>query len=600
MEKNGTVYYNADIRRLEKIRNLGAEKIVNNVLADSKKPSVLKPWLKFYEKYDVDEELPKCTMHEYLYQKNMGHLDDIALNYFDNNVTYGGFFEHIRKTARAYVAIGVKAGDIVTICSVTTPEIVYSFYAMDMIGAVPNMVDPRTSAEGIREYIKEANSRFVCMLDIAYPKIQEAAAGTDVKRIVVVSPADSLSGVKKAAYQLMKRDKNSYSDKCMKWEQFIDSGAAVKLEPVPYNGDHCGAIVHTGGTTGSPKGVMLSDDAFNALAFQFGKSAIDLERQQRFLDVMPPFIAYGFGCGIHMPLSIGMTVIIIPNLDPKKLGSLILKYKPAHMCGVPVHFQILANDRRMKHADLSYLLNCGSGGDAITVGAEDDVNRFLKSHGSRYPLAKGYGMTELCSATCNCIGDVNKRGSVGIPLINTTISAFEPGTDKELDIGDKGELCITGPTIMLGYYGKPEETANIMRRHSDGNIWIHTGDFGYVDEDGFVFIEARIKRMIIRHDGFKVFPSMIENIISTHPAVQTCSVVASRDPSQPQGDLPYVHIVLKKNIQDSQRQIKAEIIELCQEKLPEYAQPAGFKFWESLYYTPIGKVDYRRLEMESV
>lgn len=567
---------------------------------NTKKPSVSKPWLKYYEKYDVNEPLPKCTMYDYLYKINKDHPEDIALNYFDNEVTYGELFENIQKTAKAYLALGVKAGDIVTICSVTTPEIVCSFYAMDLIGAIPNMVDPRTSTDGIREYIMEAQSRFVCVLNVAYPKIKEAVTGTKVSGIVIVSPGDSLSGLKKVGYYLTNLDSNHYASNCVKWAQFINNGTDTTLEPLPYDEAHCGAIVHTGGTTGSPKGVMLSDDAFNALAFQFGKSVITLERQQTFLNVMPPFIAYGFGCGIHMPLSIGMTVVIIPNLDPKKLGSLILKYKPAHLCGVPVHFQILATDKRMKNANVSYLLSCGSGGDAIAVGAEDDVNAFLKSHGSIYALAKGYGMTELCSATCNCMGEVNKRGSVGIPLINTTISAFEPETDQELDIDVKGEICITGPTIMMGYYKKPEETANILRKHDDGQIWVHTGDFGYVDEDGFVFIEARIKRMIVRHDGFKVFPSMIENIISTHPAVQTCSVVASRDESQPQGDLPFVHIVLKKDVQETERQIKAEMIELCREKLPEYAQPAGFKFWDTLYYTPIGKVDYRRLELESV
>lgn len=573
---------------------------MKNVLSEQRKPSVLRPWLKYYDRGAAEEELPKCSLYGYVYERNKAHPNDIALSYFDNKITYRELFDNIQKTAKALLAQGVKAGDAVLVCAVTTPEIVYAFYALDLIGATPNMVDPRTSAEGIRDYITETASKYVCVLDAAYQKIHEAVNGLSITRIIVISPADSLRGVKRTLYNITKWDVNTYGANCIKWARFIENGAGTALKPEPYNPAHCGAIVHTGGTTGSPKGVMLSDDAFNALAFQFGKSVIPLERQQVFLNVMPPFIAYGFGCGVHMPLTIGMTVVIIPNLEPKKLGGLVLKYKPAHMCGVPVHFQILANDKRMKHADLSHLVNCGSGGDAITVGAEDEVNDFLKAHGSKYALAKGYGMTELCSATCNCLGEVNKRGSVGIPLVKTVISAFEPGTDKELDIGVKGEICVTGPTIMLGYYGKPEETANVLRLHSDGKVWVHTGDFGHVDEDGFVFIEARIKRMIVRHDGFKVFPSMIENIISMHPAVQTCSVVATRDKTQPQGDLPFVHIVLKKNVQDSHKQVKAEIIELCQDKLPEYAQPIGFKFVDSLYYTPIGKVDYRRLETESV
>lgn len=564
------------------------------------KASAVKPWLKYYNKNDITEEVPKCTLYDYIFQNNKAYLEDIALNYFDTNITFRQLFNNIRKTAMAYQNLGVKCGDIVTICSITTPEIVYSFYAMDLIGAVPNMVDPRTSIEGIREYIKEAKSKYVCVLNEAYNKIQAAISGTDAVKIVIVSPADSLKLVKRTAYNLTKRDKNEYATNCLKWEHFIENGEGMVLEPVPYSKEHCGAIVHTGGTTGLPKGVMLSDDAFNALAFQYGRSAITFKRKQKFLNVMPPFIAYGFACGIHLPLSLGMTSIIIPSIDPKKLAALILKYKPAHMCGVPEHYQILAKDKLMKHADISYLINSGSGGDAITIGAEREVNQFLKAHGSKYALAKGYGMTELCSTACTCMSDINKLGSVGIPLIKNTISAFKQGTDEELNVGEKGELCITGPTIMLGYYDRPEETSNVLHKHSDGKVWVHTGDSGYVDEDGFVFVDGRIKRIIIRHDGFKIFPSMIENIISTHPAVENCSVVAYPDKDNLQGKLPYVYIVLKNNVQKMQGQIIAEISQLCQEKLPEYAQPVGYRFCETLYYTSVGKIDYRKLETELI
>ena len=567
---------------------------------NSKKPSKIKPWLKYYNEAAVQEQLPRCTLYDYLFQNNRNNLNDIALKYFDNDITFGELFSNIRNTARAYLNLGVRSGDIVTICSITTPEIVYSFYAMDLIGAVPNMVDPRTSSDGIREYLHESNSRFVCTLSDAYPKIHEAVTGMDICKIVVVSPSDSLNSAQRFAYRLSNRDKNKYSQNCVAWGEFIEDGLGTTLVPAPYNPLHCGAIVHTGGTTGSPKGVMLSDDAFNALAFQYGRSAICFKRQQMFLNVMPPFIAYGFSCGIHMPLSYGVTSIIIPNLDTKKLSSLILKYKPAHMCGVPLHYQLLVKDKKMRKSDLSHLVNSGSGGDSVSVGVEEEISHFLISHGSKYALSKGYGMTELCSSACTCMGEINKPGSVGIPLVKNTVSVFETGTDNELDIGEKGEICISGPTIMLGYLGKPEETANVVRRHSDGKLWVHTGDIGYVDEDGFVFVDARIKRMIIRCDGFKVFPSMIENIISTHYAVETCSVVAVADKSQPRGSLPFAHVVLKADKHLDHKQIRTEIIELCKGKLPEYAQPIGFKFCNSLYYTPVGKVDYRRLEMESV
>lgn len=313
---------------------------------------------------------------------------------------------------------------------------------------------------------------------------------------------------------------------------------------------------------------------------------------------MPPFIAYGYACGVHLPLSLGLTVLIVPNLDPAKLGSLVLKHKPEHMFGVPSHYQQMAADPKLKDADLSFIRNYAAGGDSIAQGAEQTVNDFLAAHGVQHAMAKGYGMTEVSSAATAAAGHNNKPGSVGIPLVNTLVSVFDPGTDHELPIGQRGELCISGPTLMLGYYGMPEETANLLRRHSDGRVWAHTGDLGYMDEQGFVYVESRIKRIIIRHDGFKVFPSMIENVISRHPAVQQCSVVGCADKEHVQGRLPFVYLVLEPSAVAKKKQIIRELREMCAEGLPEYVQPIAYKFISSMPMTPIGKVDYRRLEEE--
>ena len=382
----------------------------------------------------------------------------------------------------------MKKGDIATVVSVMTPEVIYAFYAADMIGASLNLVDPRYSAEGIHDYITEVDSHLLICLNVVYDRCQQAAKRTNVERVLVVSPADSL------------------------------------------------------------------------------------------------------------PLVLGLTVIIIPNLDPEKLGALIWKYKPEHMFGVPAHYQQMASSLLLKNKDLSFIRNYAAGGDAITVGAEQSVNDFLAAHGVEYGLAKGYGMTEVSSAATAASGLANKVGSVGIPLVNTLVSVFEPGTDTELPIGERGELCISGPAIMKGYYGKPAETAALLRHHSDGRVWAHTGDVGYMDEDGFVFLDSRIKRLIIRHDGFKVFPSMIENVISRHPAVQQCSVVGCTDKDHVQGRLPFVYVVLDPAADHKKRQIVRELQQICKEELPEYVQPVGYKFLDELPLTPIGKVDYRKLE----
>ena len=559
--------------------------------------SVAKPWLKYYDASFIGQPLPDCTTFEYLYQQNKQHLNEPALEYFGRKITYADLFVNIKKTAAAFRAIGLKKDDIATVVSIMTPEIIYAFYAADLIGATLNLVDPRYSVEGIHDYIAEVDSHLLICLNVTYDRCVQAAKRTHVERILVVSPADSLSLPMAMGYKLKNPDKNHYSSNVIHWKDFIAGGqgqstAADSVDPM----DHACVVVHTGGTTGSPKGVMLTDRNFNTIAKQFKTYEFLCHRGQTLMNIMPPFIAYGFACGIHLPLTLGIKVVIIPNADASKLGSLVLKYKPQHMFGVPTHYQQLATDPRLKNKDLSFIRMYAAGGDAISVGAEESVNEFLAAHNVEFPMAKGYGMTEVSSAATAAAASITKPGSAGIPLVDTIVSVFEPGTAKELPIGEQGEICICSESIMKGYYHKPEETAAVKQVHPDGRTWVHTGDVGYIDEDGFVFVGSRIKRLIIRPDGFKVFPSMIENAISHHPAVRQCSVVGCVAKDHPQGRLPFVFVVLDPAAADKKRQIVRELRQLCVEELPEYVQPVAYKFISEMPLTPVGKVDYRKLE----
>lgn len=560
--------------------------------------SQAKPWLKYYDQKFIDQTLPALSAFEYVCQRSKNHLNDTALEYYGRKFTYADLIVNVKKTAAALRGAGVKKGDIVTVVSIMTPEIIALFYAADMIGATLNLVDPRYSVEGIREYIEEVDSHLLVCLNVVYERCRQAAKRTNVEKVIVLSPADSLPPVMAVGYKLTTPDKNKYASNVIRWKQFIKGGEGQSTAAEPYDPDHACVVVHTGGTTGSPKGVMLTDDCFNGIALQFQAYPKLFHRGQKLMNVMPPFIAYGYACGIHLPLVLGFTVIIIPNLDPAKLGSLVLKHKPEHMFGVPTHYQQLAADPKLRDKDLSFIINYAAGGDSLSRGAEQTVNDFLAAHGARYPIAKGYGMTEVSSAATVAAGLDNKPGSVGIPMVNTIIAAFEPGTDRELPIGERGELCISGPCLMKGYYNKPEETAILLRRHPDGRVWAHTGDMGYLDEDGFVFLDSRIKRMIIRHDGFKVFPSMIENVVSRHPAVHQCSVVGCADKDHTQGRLPFVYIVLKSDTTAKKKQVIRELERMCAEELPEYVQPVAYKFISSMPMTPVGKVDYRQLEAD--
>ena len=560
--------------------------------------SQAKPWLKYYDQKFIDQTLPALSAFEYVCQRSKNHLNDTALEYYGRKFAYADLIVNVKKTAAALRGVGVKKGDIITVVSIMTPEIIALFYAADMMGATLNLVDPRYSVEGIREYIEEVDSHLLVCLNVVYERCRQAAKRTNVEKVIVLSPADSLPPVMAVGYKLTTPDKNKYASNVIRWKQFIKGGEGQSTAAEPYDPDHACVVVHTGGTTGSPKGVMLTDDCFNGIALQFQAYPKLFHRGQKLMNIMPPFIAYGFACGIHLPLVLGFTVIIIPNLDPAKLGSLVLKHKPEHMFGVPTHYQQLASDPKLRDKDLSFIINYAAGGDSLSRGAEQTVNDFLAAHGARYPIAKGYGMTEVSSAATVAAGLDNKPGSVGIPMVNTVVAAFEPGTDQELPIGQRGELCISGPCLMKGYYNKPEETAILLRRHPDGRVWAHTGDMGYLDEDGFVFLDSRIKRMIIRHDGFKVFPSMIENVVSRHPAVHQCSVVGCADKDHTQGRLPFVYIVLKSDTTAKKKQVIRELERMCAEELPEYVQPVAYKFISSMPMTPVGKFDYRQLEAD--
>ena len=353
--------------------------------------SQARPWLKFYDQKYIDQTMPACTAFELVCRQNKNRLGETALEYYGRKFTYADFIVNVKKTAAALRAAGLKKGDIATVVSVMTPEIIFAFYAADMIGATLNLVDPRYSVEGIREYIEEVDSHLLICLNVVYERCHQAAKRTHVEHVVVLSPADSLPLPLALGYKVQNLDKNKYHSNVIHWKQFLAAGKDESIAAEPYDPEHACVVVHTGGTTGSPKGVMLTDNNFNGIAMQFSACDTLFSKGQSLLNIMPPFIAYGFACGVHLPLTLGIKVVIIPNLDPNKLGSLIWKYKPEHMFGVPSHYQQLAVDPKLQNKDLSFIRNYAAGGDAIARGAEQTVNDFLAAHNVEFPIAKGYG-----------------------------------------------------------------------------------------------------------------------------------------------------------------------------------------------------------------
>ena len=569
-------------------------------------PSIDKPWEKYYSKSVIDFEFPKATMYRCIYDNNKDHLNRIAMEYYGRKFTYEDLFRQIDVTAKSLTAMGVKKGDIVTISMPTTPEVVYLLYAISKIGAVANMIDPRTSKEGIVNYTKEAESKLFVTIDACYGKIKDISNFTDVENIISISAGDSLPYSIYCGYKVgeifeyisKKKEKIVENEHLMKWDTFIDKGKYVYKVEENFESNIPVAILHTGGTTGIPKGVVLSNDNFNTIAYQYKISGMHLLPGHRFLDIMPPFIAYGVGAGLHMPFVVGMTSILIPKFEPDKFAKMIRDLKPNHMAGVPSHWGNVLESRELRNVDLSYLITPAVGGDAMNIKLEKRANEFLNEHRAPNNIIKGYGITEECSLASACVNEINEEGSVGIPLPQNIISIFDPNTGEELKYNQHGEVCLSGPTTMLGYYKNEEATNDIIKVHDDGLKWIHTGDLGYMTEDGMLYIDGRIKRMIIRNDGFKVFPFIIEETIKSHDYVDECMVVGIPDPNFNQGYLPKAHVILKPGYEDFDGVIEEQLKELCQEKLPEYGQPVEYKFRDSFPYTAIGKVDFMALQQE--
>lgn len=556
-----------------------------------------KIWMKQFPPEERDLEMPRMKIYSYLKEVNKDRLDTTALHYYGKNITYGELIAKIDECANAYTALGVKAGDTVSLLSASTPESIMTVYALNKIGAVVNAIDPRMNVEFIEKMIKDSGSEILVVINVAFPKVAKIKEAINQKHIIVQSVGTSLPLVKKMLVALKVKTNIDYKDGVIKWADFIKKANEATATEVDYVGDATVAITYTGGTTGFPKGVMLTNDSINSVAFSFKHCGIVYEKGDRFLGIMPIFSSYGLVCGIHMPLTMEIELALIPQFVPAKMAEYIKKYRPNHMISTPAFYEIMMESPLLDGMDLSFLKTMGSGGDTMNEGLETKLIQFMKDHNMRYPLCQGYGMSELSAAASFCVNDRYKRGSVGVPCLTTTVGVFDPITGEELGYNQTGEICMTGPSMMKGYYNNPEETAHVMRLHDDGKVWVHSGDIGYIDEDGFIFIKGRVKRMITRFDGHKVFPVVIEGAINGFETVVNCVVVGVDDRDRTQGQYPMAIVQLAEGVIDVQVECR-RIFRICNEMLEERGRPVGIIPIDEIPLTGMGKNDFRTLEKQ--
>lgn len=556
------------------------------------------PWLSSYGDRKFNLEYPKGSISDKVLETADEVPSNVALSYMGVKTTFKALKQKILETAAAYTALGVRPGDKVTVCLPNVPQAVFSLYALNYIGAIASMIHPLSAEGEIIFYIKTAGSRFCITLDQFAEKFNEVLKKTDLEKLIITGAEDELNFVKKSAYRLFIKTKKQKSvktgGKMILWSDFIKAGKKTVVTAAHKKDVDPAVILFSGGTTGVTKGIMLSNLNFNALACQTIEMAHYPVRGAKMLAAMPVFHGFGLGVCIHTMMVAGGTSILVPRFNVKSYAELIMKNRPNFIAGVPTLFEALTRNQYLDKADLSCLKGVFSGGDSLSVELKKKFDAFLESHNCSVRIREGYGTTECVTASCLTPYDKEKEGSIGIPYPDTYYMICKTGTTEPCDANEDGEICLRGPSVMLGYLDRPQETADTLRTHTDGYVWLHTGDLGFMDEEGFIFFKQRIKRMIIT-SGYNVYPSQIENIIDGHPAVQMSCVIGVKDPYKMQKVKAFVVLKEGYNPDDT---VKNDILEYCKKNIAKYAMPYDVEFRTELPKTLVGKVAYTVLEKE--
>lgn len=556
-------------------------------------PSIDRPWLKYYSEEAIRAELPNETLYESLKKCNQDNLDRIAMEYYGKQISYASLLEHIDQVAGALAFSGIKYGDTVTVCSLNSPETVYLLYGLNKIGAVANMASGLSDSTDLINYINSTNTKLIVTLDNFLDKITSILDATSVEKVVVMNITESMGSVIQFAARYLKGMKPKVlpnDRRFIRWKDFVSYHVPTNSVGLAEN---VAVITYTGGTTGGSKGVMLSSKALISTAYQYIMCEAGLDRGQTWLQFFPLFIAYGIGPSLHLPLMAGLTLIIrIPMAD--KLGTILKKYRPNHILSGPAMWTQLAEDDL--NIDLSFLMEPTSGGDKLPIHLEEKVNAYLKKQGSHCSLMNGYGLTEVSAGVSINFKNAHCLGSVGIPFCKNIIAAFDLESGNELRYGEEGEICICTPSLMTGYVGSDDEMIYV---HKDGRKWLHSGDLGYISEDGFVFITGRIKRFFLfmaNGEAKKVFSADIEKVLLTHPLVENCAIVPVAHKTKNQVAKAYVKLK-DKNVAIASAE--KDLRKFCDEHMTERFRPEEYEFVQSYPLTKIGKIDYRTLERQA-
>ncbi len=553
-------------------------------------------WFKYYGDVPHSLDYPDISMYDMIKKTKETYPSNIAYDFMGKSATYEEFFAEINLCAAALAAQGIKTGDSVTVCLPNVPQAVIMFYAINKLGAVASMVHPLSAENEILFYLNESKSRIAITLTQFYNKFEAIKGKTAVEKVIACKIGEALPAVKGFLYKFIGHEPKVANDPwVVSWHDFLEKGKAYTGK-ISFKGagEDSAVILFSGGTTGTSKGILLTNLNFNALAMQTAAASGCFTEGDVMLSVMPVFHGFGLGVGIHTMLAHGGKCVLVPRLNVEEFPGLFKKHKPNYMAGVPTLFEAMLRNEGMKDVDLSSLKGLFSGGDSLSIELKKKIDKFLKDHGATIQVREGYGTTECVTASCLTPIEYYREGSIGIPFPDTYYKIVVPNTNEEAATREMGEICIAGPTLMKEYINNPKETSQTLRVHDDGKTYLHTGDLGYMDEDGFVYFVQRLKRMIIT-SGYNVYPSQIENVIDSHEAVMFSTVIGVKDDYRIQRVKAF--IVLKPGFTPTE-EIKASIKAHCEKSIAKYALPREYEYRDSLPKTLVGKVAYRELEKE--
>ena len=574
------------IRRINPITEFMAENTVKT------------PWYPYTEGVPVHLEYFKGSMFDMVASVAARYPNYVAFDFMGKSTTYAKMIKKIEQCAQALKTIGIRKGDCVTIAMPNCPQAIYMFYAINLIGGIASMVHPLSSEKEIEFYLNESNSITVITLDQFYGKIEAIRKNTGIVNVILARIKDELAQPLKTGYMITegyKIAKIPDDAPVIRWKDFMKlSKCCFYNYKIERDDNDPAVILYSGGTTGTTKGIMLTNRNFNALAEQVIATNPMFKPGDKMLAAMPVFHGFGLGVCIHTMLAKGGRCVLVPRFTPKSYSKLITKNRCNFIAGVPTLYEAMLRLPNMEKADFSHLKGVFSGGDSLSIELKKKMDKFLADHKATIKVREGYGTTECVTACCLTPVTLQKEGSIGIPFPDTYFKIVKPDTDEELPYGEEGEIVLSGPTVMLGYYNKPEETAKTLRRHADGLTWLYTGDLGCMDDQGFVYFRGRIKRMIVT-SGYNVYPAQLENILDAHEKVQMSCIIGVPDPYKMQKVKAFV--MLRPGYEPTQ-ETKDELLAYCRKYIAKYAMPYDIEFRSELPKTLVGKVAYRVLEEE--